>query len=188
MHEQQPHPGATALLGALAAYRPADEREAAMVAQVETLLRAAGDPFSRDAFGPGHITGSAWILDEARTHALLVHHRKLDRWLQPGGHAEGERDAHAIARREAREETGLAHLRDAQPGIYDVDVHVIPARGSDPEHAHYDIRFAFIADRDEPLVVSEESHALAWRPLAELDRDGVDESVRRLARKSAGLP
>jgi len=187
MHEEQQHTGPAALLAALAAYEPADEREARMVAQVEAFVRAAGDPFSRTAFVPGHITGSAWIVDGERMHALLVHHRKLDRWLQPGGHAEGERDARAIARREAREETGLVGLRDAQAGIYDVDVHVIPARGSDPEHAHYDIRFAFIADRAEPFVVSEESHALAWRPIAELDRDGVDESVRRLARKTARL-
>jgi 8-oxo-dGTP pyrophosphatase MutT (NUDIX family) len=188
MHDHQPQPTGRALLGALAAYRPADEREARMVARVAAFLRAADDPFSRAAFVPGHITGSAWIVDDDRTHALLVHHRKLDRWLQPGGHAEGERDARAIARREAHEETGLTRLRDAQDGIYDVDVHVIPARGSEPEHAHYDIRFAFYADRSEPFVVSAESHALAWRPLVELDRDGVDESVRRLARKTARLP
>jgi len=188
MHEEQPHTGPAALLGALTAYRPVDEREAQMVAQVMAFLSAADDPFSRAAFVPGHITGSAWIVDDDRTHALLVHHRKLDRWLQPGGHAEGERNARAIALREAREETGLVRLRDAQDGIYDVDVHIIPARGSDPEHAHYDIRFAFIADRAEPFVVSEESHALAWRPIADLDREGVDESVRRLARKTARLP
>jgi 8-oxo-dGTP pyrophosphatase MutT (NUDIX family) len=187
MHDEPHRDGTAALIAALHAYTPADERETRMVAQVEAFLRSAADPFSRAAFVPGHITGSAWIVDDERTHALLVHHRKLDRWLQPGGHAEGERDARAIARREAEEETGLAHLRPAQDGIYDVDVHVIPARGSDPEHAHYDIRFAFIADRAQPFVVSEESHALAWRPVAELDRDGVDESVRRLARKTARL-
>jgi 8-oxo-dGTP pyrophosphatase MutT (NUDIX family) len=188
MHGDHSQTGPGALIDALGAYPPGDERETRMVARTQTFLAAADDPFSRRSFVPGHITGSAWIVDEERTHALLVHHRKLDRWLQPGGHAEAERDALAIAEREAREETGLQHLRPAQPGIYDVDVHVIPARGDDPEHAHFDIRFAFIADRGEPLVVSEESHAVAWRPIAELDRDGVDESVRRLARKSAGLP
>jgi 8-oxo-dGTP pyrophosphatase MutT (NUDIX family) len=188
MHEDHSQREPAPLLDALAAYRPADEREAQMLARIETFVRAADDPFSRAAYVPGHITGSAWIVGETRTHALLVHHRKLDRWLQPGGHAEGERDARAIARREAEEETGLTRLRDVQDGIYDVDVHVIPARAGEPEHAHYDIRFAFVADRSEPFTVSAESHALAWQPIAELDRDGVDESVRRLARKTARLP
>jgi len=188
MHDERQQAGPAALLAALAVYRPAGEHEAGMVARTIAFLRAAGDPFSRASFVPGHITGSAWIVDDDRTHALLVHHRKLERWLQPGGHAEGERDAREIARREAQEETGLQRLRAAQDGIYDVDVHDIPARGDDPAHAHFDIRFAFIAARDEPLRVSAESHALAWRPIAELDRAGVDESVRRLARKTAQLP
>jgi len=188
MHDERRQAGPAALLAALAAYRPAGDHEAEMVARTIAFLRAAGDPFSRASFVPGHITGSAWIVDEDRSHALLAHHRKLDRWLQPGGHAEGERDALAIARREAQEETGLRRLRVAHDGIYDVDVHEIPARGDDPAHAHFDVRFAFIADRSEPLVVSAESHALAWRPIAELDRAGVDASVRRLARKTAQLP
>ena len=78
----------------------------------------------------------------------------------------------------------MTAIRFAFAGIFDIDVHQIPARTNEPEHKHYDVRFAFIADRTTPLIVSDESHELAWRPLAELDRDGVDASVRRMARKT----
>lgn len=173
-----------ALLAALAAYEPCDERESAMRAQIEEFVRSTPDCFERSQ-ASGHITGSAWIVDESHANALLLHHRKLDRWLQPGGHADGEADVRAVALREAREETGLTRLRPARSGIYDVDVHVIPTRGDEPEHFHYDVRFAFVADPAESLVLSDESHAIAWHPIAELDREGVDESVRRMARKTA---
>lgn len=139
------------------------------------------------ALPAGHITASAWIVDPSRTRAVLLHHRKLDRWLQLGGHVDGERDVRAAALREAREESGLVEIVSLEAGIYDVDVHVIPARRDEPEHFHYDIRFAFEADRFAPLVVSDESHALAWIPLAELDRYETDESVMRLARKTTLL-
>lgn len=157
-----------------------------MVAAVRDFLQAYPDAFERTQRA-GHITASAWIVDETRTHALLTHHRKLDRWLQLGGHTDGDTDVRRSALREALEESGLTSLRLANPAIYDVDVHVIPARGSEPAHQHYDIRFAFIADRTEPLVVSAESHDLAWRAICELDADDVDESVRRMARKSAAF-
>jgi 8-oxo-dGTP pyrophosphatase MutT (NUDIX family) len=191
----------SALLAALDAYPASDDHEATSIHMTKQFLGGT-HPFTRTRFariladaracfgrgGAGHLTGSAWVVDEERAHALLVHHRKLDRWLQPGGHADGQTDLHAVAWREASEETGLQRLRPAHGGIYDVDVHAIPARGDEPEHLHFDIRYAFIADRSEPLVVSDESHALAWFALADLDRDGIDESVRRLARKTARLP
>lgn len=154
-----------------------------MVDEVAAFVRAHADCFERTQLA-GHITASAWVIDESATHAVLTHHRKLDKWLQLGGHADGDRDVRRVALREAIEESGLRTMRFASARIYDVDVHPIPARGSEPEHKHYDIRFAFIADRSEPLVASDESHELAWRPIAALDADGVDESVRRLARKT----
>lgn len=170
----------------LADYVPTNDRERGMVAEVITFLHAHDDAFER-AQTAGHITASAWIVDETRTYALLTHHRKLDRWVQLGGHADGDTDVRRSALREALEESGLRSVRLANPAIYDVDVHEIPARGDEPAHKHYDIRFAFIADRDEPLVVSEESHDLAWRPIGQLDVAGVDESVRRMAGKTAAF-
>ena len=135
----------------------------------------------------GHLTASAWVVDPARTRALLTHHRKLGRWLQLGGHADGDPDLRRAALREAREESGLCSLRLAQAGIYDLDVHSIPARPGEPAHDHYDVRFALEADPAEPLVVSAESKELAWVPLAALADYGADESVLRLARKTAAL-
>jgi 8-oxo-dGTP pyrophosphatase MutT (NUDIX family) len=178
--------GRAALLAALARYTPADERESAMRAAIAEFVRTHADCFERTQLA-GHITGSAWIVDEARTHALLHHHRKLDRWLQPGGHADGDSDVARVALREAREETGLRHLRPASLDIYDLDVHPIPARANESEHLHYDVRFAFIADRSETLAISDESIQLRWIALDDLESYAIDDSVRRLAAKTATL-
>jgi 8-oxo-dGTP pyrophosphatase MutT (NUDIX family) len=145
------------------------------------------DAFERTLLA-GHVTASAWIVDPSRTHALLTHHRKLGRWLQLGGHVDGERDVRRAALREAFEESGLRSLRFATDAIYDLDVHPIPARPDEPAHEHFDVRFAFVADPGEPLVVSAESRELAWVPIDALASYGVDESVLRLARKTGLLP
>jgi 8-oxo-dGTP pyrophosphatase MutT (NUDIX family) len=144
------------------------------------------DAFER-ALPIGHVTASAWIVDPARTRALLTHHRKLGKWLQLGGHADGDLDLRRAALREAREESGLRSLRSASGAIYDLDVHLIPARPGEPAHEHYDVRFAFEADPAEALVVSAESKELAWIPLDALSGYGADESVLRLARKTLEL-
>jgi 8-oxo-dGTP pyrophosphatase MutT (NUDIX family) len=137
-------------------------------------------PFHRGRLD-GHFTGSAWLVSADGQRALLMHHRKLDRWLQPGGHADGEADLAAVARREAEEETGLRGLR-VDPEIFDLDRHRIPARGHEPEHWHYDVRFVVHAGDDETFVVMPEAKALAWRTMEEIAADAsVDESVRRMA-------
>ena len=123
----------------------------------------------------------------ARTggRVLLTHHRKLDRWLQLGGHVDGEADLAAAALREAREESGLARLRLVSPEIFDVDRHRIPARGAEPEHWHFDVRFLIEADPAEPLAVSsDESKDLAWVRLEEVARLNPDESLARMVRKT----
>jgi len=121
---------------------------------------------------------------------LLVHHRKLDRWLQPGGHADGESDVARVALREAREETGLAALAfpGPDPVPFDLDVHEIPARPGEPAHEHHDVRFLLVAGPDdEDARASEESHAVRWFPLSALETMDVDESVLRMARKLRAL-
>ena len=132
---------------------------------------------------PGHFTGSAWVVSADGERALLLHHRKLGIWVQPGGHADGEGDLAAVALREAEEETGLPGLR-VEGGVFDLDRHLIPARGAEPAHYHYDVRFVVRAGASEVFVVNEESHALAWIPVGEIESDAhADPSVRRMARK-----
>ena len=174
------------LLDELRAYVAADERERAMRDRLLAFIERHADAFTRE-LTIGHVTASAWIVDPARTSALLTHHRKLGKWLQLGGHVDGDTDVRASALREAREESGLTSLRFAMAGIYDLDVHPIPARPGEPAHDHYDVRFALEADPHEPLVVSAESKELAWVPLGALASYGADESVLRLARKTATL-
>lgn len=136
---------------------------------------------------PGHFTGSAWVVDASRRRALLTHHRKLDKWLQLGGHADGEADLLAVALREAQEESGLKVVRAVRTEIFDIDRHLIPARKAEPEHWHYDVRFLIEADPAEPLVVTSESKDLAWVELAEVARLNPEESMVRMVGKTPAL-
>jgi len=138
----------------------------------------------RRSCAPGHLTGSAWIVDPTRTRTLLTHHRKLDKWLQLGGHADGDPDLLAVALREAREESGLTRLRVVSPAIFDLDRHLIPARKTEPEHHHYDLRFLIEADPAEPLVVTHESKDLAWVAIADVTALNPEESMARMVRKT----
>ena len=114
---------------------------------------------------------------------LLTHHKKLGLWLQLGGHADGERDLRIAALKEAEEESGLRALR-IEDGIFDLDRHRIPEHKGVPAHWHYDVRYIVRAGEDEAYTVSDESHDLAWRAIAELAiDDSADASLRRMARK-----
>ena len=152
----------------------------------ESLIRfveAESDCFER-SLQIGHVTGSAWIVDRSCKQALLTHHNKLDRWLQLGGHADGDPDILRVALREAREESGLENIRPLSEAIFDVDVHPIPTRGSEPGHFHYDVRFMLEADSDKPLVISNESKDLIWVPLAGITQVTTERSIIRMAAKA----
>jgi 8-oxo-dGTP pyrophosphatase MutT (NUDIX family) len=115
-----------------------------------------------------------------------MHHRKLDRWLQPGGHADGDTDLARVALREAQEETGVAGLR-IEGGIFDIDRHRIPARAGEPEHWHYDVRYVVRAGAEDRFAVNAESRALAWRAVTTVAADAsLDASLRRMAHKWLG--
>ncbi|HEX2861157.1 MAG TPA: NUDIX hydrolase [Lacunisphaera sp.] len=157
--------------------------EFAMLATYAPFITAHPDCLWRTCLG-GHLTASAWIVDPQRTRTLLTHHRKLDRWLQLGGHVDGDPDLAAAALREAREESGLARLHLVSPQIFDVDRHRIPERGAEPVHWHYDVRFLIEADPGEPLRVSDESRDLAWVGLEQVAALNPDESVVRMVRKT----
>lgn len=161
---------------------PESSDEATSPSHFLAFLDSAPEVFQRQ-HAPGHFTGSAWLVSADGARVLLTHHRKLGRWLQLGGHADGDADLAAVALREAQEESGLAALC-VEPDIFDIDRHWIPARGREEGHWHYDVRFVVRATAGEAFVVSAESLALAWRPIADLAEDqGVDESLRRMARR-----
>jgi len=168
------------LLQLLSTYSECHPDENEVVDRFRTLLTGHPDCYDRHCWA-GHITGSAWIIDPAGERVLLTHHRKLDRWLQPGGHSDGDPDTLAVALREAEEETGL-EVEPIDSAIFDLDVHPIPARGSEPEHFHFDVRFALRAHTLE-YVVSDESHDLAWVPIERLREWTEEESLLRMARK-----
>jgi len=171
------------LLQALAEHRPFDETERLMLESLRGFVRGNPDCFS-PAKPEGHITGGAWILDVSRGFVLLTHHAKLGKWLQLGGHSENEGDALTVALREAREESGLQSVRPVSDRIFDVDIHPIPARGSQPAHLHYDIRYLMEADREEPLKISGESRALAWVEIGLLGQYSGEASLERLAART----
>lgn len=134
----------------------------------------------------GHLTGSAWLLSADRNSVLLLHHAKLDRWLQPGGHAD-DTDASLAetARREAMEECGISELALLSPGIFDVDIHEIPARGHEPAHLHYDLRFLFSAGEDAETARNLlETKAIAWVRVEALYTENTPQSLRRMAIKT----
>lgn len=130
----------------------------------------------------GHLTGSAMVVDRAGDRFLLLHHRKLDRWLQPGGHADGDGDLAGVALREAEEETGLTGLEVLTPAI-DLDVHAIPATATEARHLHLDLRFVVLGGAGADPVVNHESNAVRWVREAELDDYGVPGELRRLVRR-----
>jgi len=156
-----------------------DESDAA---HFESFLTEGPRVFFRDAL-EGHFTGSAWLVSADGERVLLTHHRKLQRWLQLGGHADGDSELSRVALREAEEECGLTGLSvEAEP--FDLDRHRIPARGDEPEHWHYDVRYVVRAGANEAFAINEESLALAWRSIREIaDDPASDASLRRMAGK-----
>jgi 8-oxo-dGTP pyrophosphatase MutT (NUDIX family) len=163
--------------------RPLAAREASAVAETIAFVEAHPDCLLRSC-APGHLTGSAWIVSPDRRRTLLTLHRKLGKWLQLGGHADGDPDLLAVAIREAREESGLARLAVVGARPFDVDRHWIPGRGDEPGHWHHDLRFMLEADPSAPLTVTDESRALSWVDVAGVTALNPEESMARMVRKT----
>jgi 8-oxo-dGTP pyrophosphatase MutT (NUDIX family) len=170
------------LLDLLDKHSPIDENELKMRNETIEFVKTNEDCFNRELL-IGHVTGSAWIVNDARTHVLLTHHRKLNQWFQPGGHCDGEPDVLKVALKEANEETGLKNLNVVDGEVYDVDVHLIPERKGIPAHYHYDIRFLIEGDMNEQLIITEESNDLAWVSLEKIAERNDSESIMRMMRK-----
>jgi 8-oxo-dGTP pyrophosphatase MutT (NUDIX family) len=184
------------LLDLLARYRQAFPADAPIVDRITALVESHSDCFERTC-RPGHITGAAWIISPDRRRCLLTHHRKLNRWLQLGGHADGQWEIEEVALREAREESGLSAFQllpiDGSLIPFDVDVHLIPPRYDmegrlvEDAHEHHDIRFLLVAKSDLGICTSDESHDLAWFTPDEVFDLTQDESILRMLRKTLDL-
>lgn len=178
-----------ALLHLLDNHSAFDGHEVAMTKRLRRFLENlnGASPFARDLVGIGddigHVTGSAWIVNEDATKTVLVHHAKLGKWVQPGGHCDGECDVLAVAVREAREETGLKVMA-VDSSIFDVDVHLIPPYGNTPAHLHFDVRFLLQADDRSTPVVSHESRDVRWVSLDEAAQLSAEDSITRMISKT----
>ncbi|WP_461099307.1 NUDIX hydrolase [Spirosoma luteolum] len=164
-----------------------DPAEQAMTRQTLAFVTAQPACFERTLL-IGHVTGSAFIVSPDRQQTVLIHHRKLNRWFQPGGHADGDPDIAGVALREAQEETGLTRLtvvgmKAGEAPIFDVDVHPIPARGSEPAHLHYDIRYLIEADPAEPFGETDEIQGIRWFSLKEAEFIADSPSITRMLHK-----
>lgn len=171
------------LLNLLAKHQPIDENEKVMTIKLVEFVKNNPDCFKRELL-EGHITGSAWIVDIRNGKSLFTHHMKLNKWLQLGGHADGETDVLAVSLQEAREESGLADVTPIANRIFDIDVHTIPEYKGIPEHLHYDVRFLLEADSEADLIISSESKDLRWFDMAMLPMTLKDESLLRMYRKA----
>ena len=178
------------LIRVLEAYAPTPE-EVSFRDQMLALASGPDDPFSRNHFVPGHFTASGFVVSPDGGALLLVHHRRLERWLQPGGHIDPEdRDPVAAAAREVREETAVTLAEPLPTDIFDIDVHAIPAARGEPTHVHFDLRFLFCAETDE-FEADDEVLAAAWVPIDEIAAGWEDASVQRVAARmaaTAGTP
>ncbi len=174
------------LLGLLDRYQKRYASEVDSVLRFRDFMERNPRCFER-CLEEGHITGSAWIVDASGERTLLTHHRKLNLWLQPGGHADGDPDVLSVAMRECFEETGLSPLEPLDGEIFDLDIHGIPARKEIPAHFHYDVRFLIRYCGSGDFVVSEESHDLAWVAMDRLEDYTLEWSMRRMRDKALAL-
>jgi 8-oxo-dGTP pyrophosphatase MutT (NUDIX family) len=172
------------LLTQLARYRPADPAEARHQEAIVDLLATSPEAFSRANYAPGHVTASCFIVDERGSALLLHHHRRLGRWLQMGGHVEADEPPAAAALREGSEESGLRDLAFLVDGIFDLDVHAIPAAKGEPEHRHFDVRYVARTATPEAVVIDRaESNDVAWVPLDRAEAMMNEAASSRVIRK-----
>lgn len=176
-----------ALLAQLEAYRSDYAEEMVFSKRFIELIENHETCFERSLL-KGHITGSAWIVDNSLDFAFMTHHAKLNRWLQPGGHADGDESVARVALKEALEETGMEELKLYSTEIFDLDIHVIPERKGIPEHEHFDIRFIIKVDRNTPFEISNESNELAWLSLKKVaEQTDENKSILRMVEKTRSI-
>ena len=169
----------------LAFYKTQHPNESAKIEKMSRFLNYSKACFARNNW-EGHFTGSAWVVDRSRNWVLMTHHRQLDMWLQLGGHAEGRSNLLQVAIDEAHEESGLSKLDVLSTDIFDLDIHKIPIFNDTPAHVHFDVRFIMEAKHGlENLIVSDESHNVAWVHKDDVLNKNPEESMVRMLRKTS---
>lgn len=176
------------ILQQISDYHPESALDEANKKAILQFIQNNPDCFNRDLLY-GHVTGSAWIINQTRDKVLLTLHAKVTAWMQMGGHSDGDPLTHQVALREAHEESGLQYIKPLSPGIFDVDVHHYPVRQRnselEPEHLHFDLRYIFEADENEQLTPQVgESNGLKWIPLNEAHQLNSQEHFLRMIRKT----
>ncbi len=176
------------LLHLLKKYAPTDIDEQNMQRKTIRFVEQNENCFDR-TLSVGHITGSAWLVNKTLSHVFFTHHKKLNRWFQPGGHSDGNANSLAVAMCEASEESGIedVYIQPLSNEIFDIDIHTIPARKNEPEHLHYDIRFILEADMSQTLIMSDESHNISWIPVDNISSYTTEISITRMTRKMKKL-
>jgi 8-oxo-dGTP pyrophosphatase MutT (NUDIX family) len=176
------------LLNLLQRHRTRFMDEAAYIRRAVAFVEQHEDIFYRELW-PAHVTGSAWVVSPDRESVLMLHHRKLDQWFQPGGHADGDNDVLRVALRETSEETGVdrANIRLVDDAVFDVDIHTILASHEAPRHEHIDIRFLVEIDDSLPLPGSDESHDVLWVDFHDISRFNNNRSTYRMVEKTREL-
>ncbi len=172
------------LLDRLQSYKTLFAEERDFVPRFISLLNNFSRCFTRELVS-GHLTGSAWVISPDRQRVIMLHHKKLNRWLQPGGHADGDENLLAVAQKELEEETGLKQYRWLSANIFDLDIHLIPQRAAVPAHFHFDVRFVAEANPSQPIEHNSESNFVEWLTLKEAaEKSNFEPSIERMIAKT----
>lgn len=176
------NPSFQATFDLLTRYQSDDSVQNFCKAKMLELLATCDDCFLRSC-RVGHFTASVFLVNTEKTHVLLMHHAKIDMWVQLGGHCDGDTDVRAVALKEAQEESGIDDLVLLSDDIFDLDIHLFPPRLDDPAHYHFDIRFIVHAHKTNDFVKNEESKGLQWVPLDRGTTLTSQESTLRMFKK-----
>jgi len=141
-------------------YNPVNVEEQVVKRQMLDFLKTCEDCFERSCI-IGHFTASAWLVNRDLSKILLMHHKKANRWLQLGGHCDGDGNLLRVAIKEAREESGIKDIMPIHENIFDIGMHLIPQFKQELPHYHFDVRFLLKAN-DDKLTMNEEANSLKW--------------------------
>ena len=169
------------------AYSPENKNEKKFRKEMLQLLNARNTNAFLRSNKEAHFTASAWLVSSDHQHVLLLHHKKLDLWLQPGGHADGITDLEEVSFQELIEETGIKKVKRYSSEIFDLDIHQIPQRKNEEAHLHYDVRYLYICEPEQEVQINHESKDYVWLPLNQIIQDFSNRSIVRMAKKTSIL-